>query len=203
MDNTYEKVKDRLPDGLMFLGYRGSHAHGMYLPNSNPNSIDDIDLMGVYVAPVEFYLGFDKKDTVESFIDEYDIVAYEFRKFVSLLAKNNPNVLSMLWLEPEHVLYQEAIWTCLVMNRHLFASKLAYHSFTGYAHAQLKKMTAFNQREQERTAKLRRGAELEGVVFDDSGVGHLPAGASTVSIEFLRQYNEVRSKYFFGYMREK
>ena len=40
-----------LPEGLILLGYRGIIAHGMYVPQENPNSIDDKDVMGVFVAP--------------------------------------------------------------------------------------------------------------------------------------------------------
>lgn len=30
-------------------GFRGSQAHGTYIPSDDPNSIDDIDYMGIYV----------------------------------------------------------------------------------------------------------------------------------------------------------
>jgi hypothetical protein len=201
MANDYDKVKDRLPNNTIFLGYRGSQAHGMFV--SGANSIDDIDLMGVYVGPIEHYLGFGRKDVVESFIDEYDIVCYELRKFVGLLLKNNPNVLSMLWLEDDTILQTSSVWQYLVKNRQLFASKLAYHSFSGYAHAQLKKMTAFNQKEQERVAKLKEVLVVNDITFNEQGVPLLPAGASNNQIESVRQYNEVRKKYFSGYMGEK
>jgi hypothetical protein len=52
------QVSDLLPEGLITLCWRGSVAHGMYVPSSDPDSIDDKDLMGVYVGPVEHYLGF-------------------------------------------------------------------------------------------------------------------------------------------------
>jgi hypothetical protein len=29
----------------------------MYVPKSDPDSIDDKDVMGVYIAPIEHYLG--------------------------------------------------------------------------------------------------------------------------------------------------
>jgi predicted nucleotidyltransferase len=203
MANDYDKVKDRLPLNTIFLGYRGSQAHGTFVPKSNPNSIDDIDLMGVCVGSIEHYFGFGGKDTKESFIDEYDIVSYELRKFVGLLLKNNPNVLSMLWLEPESILVTSPIWQRLVDNRLLFASKMAYHSFSGYAHAQVQKMTAFNQNEQERIKKLKEILIVNNVTFNEQNVPVLPAGANNNQIESVRQYNEIRSKYFSGYMGEK
>ena len=35
-------------------GYRGSIAHGMYEPTTEPNSIDDKDTMGVCVPPIDY-----------------------------------------------------------------------------------------------------------------------------------------------------
>ena len=33
--------------GTILMAYRGSIAHGMYTPSTDPDSIDDKDLMGV------------------------------------------------------------------------------------------------------------------------------------------------------------
>jgi hypothetical protein len=88
------------------------------------------------------YLGRGLGETdINKFVGEWDVVGYELRKFVGLLLKNNPNVLSMLWLEQKHYIDVHPVGQMLLDNRELFVSKKAYHSFTGYAHAQFKKMT--------------------------------------------------------------
>lgn len=120
---TEERVRGLLPDGLVFLGYRGSHSHGTYVAPSDPDGVDDVDLLGVFVAPIEHYLGFGRKDTYEVWEGHYDFVFYEFRKFVSLLLKSNPNVMSMLCLDNEHVLQGDEHWNLLRENRKNFASK--------------------------------------------------------------------------------
>jgi len=199
---SIEQSAELLPDGLIMLGYRGSVAHNMYVPSNNPNSIDDKDILGVYIGPEEHYLGFGRQDVFERFIGEWDAVHYELKKFVGLLRKNNPNVLSMLWLDEMHYIFQSDIGRELIANRHLFASKMAYHSFSGYAHGQLKRMTHLNQ---EALADINRRAailEAEGVSFED-GVPKLPAGAQTELVEKTRQYEALRSKYFSGYMGNK
>ena len=73
--------------------------------------------------------------------EEWDIVIYEAKKFVGLLAKGNPNVLSLLWLEENHYIHKSDAGEFLIHNRDLFVNKSVYKSFTGYAHAQLHKMT--------------------------------------------------------------
>ena len=139
---TPELKKEIYKDDLVLFAYRGSIAHNMYIPNSDPNSIDDIDTMGVFLFPTKSYLGLNSgKETVEKFIGKYDMVFYEFKKFVRLLLKSNPNVLGMLWLNDNHYLYKTEVGQRLIDNREVFSSKLAYKSFTGYAYSQLKRMT--------------------------------------------------------------
>jgi predicted nucleotidyltransferase len=138
---SQKEVEDLLPDGLVYLAYRGSITHGTYRPSKHPNSIDDKDLIGVYVAPVEHYLGFGRKDTYEKTYKEWDCVFYEFRKMLYLLKKSNPNVLSCLWLPEKHVLHTSRMWEGVLKYRDWFVSKQAYHAFSGYAHSQLKRMT--------------------------------------------------------------
>lgn len=137
-----EDRKKLFPDNVVLLGYRGSVAHNMYVPNTDPNSVDDIDMMGVYMAPEDHYLGINKtRETLERFVGQWDVVNYEFKKFVHLLLKSNPNVLSLLWVRDNHYIERHKYGQMLIDNRKLFVSKKIYHSFTGYAYSQLKRMT--------------------------------------------------------------
>lgn len=145
MDNhiTIKALDNELqfPNNLILLGYRGSIAHGMYIPNTDPNSIDDKDIMGIFVAPAEHYVGLSPiKETIEQMKGPWDAVFYEVKKFVKLLCKSNPNVLSLLWVKDEHILYQNEYGKLLRDARELFVTKNIYHSFAGYAHDQFKKM---------------------------------------------------------------
>jgi predicted nucleotidyltransferase len=136
-----EEREDAFPFHTVLAAYRGSIAHGMYIPPTDPNAIDDKDIMAVSIAPIDHYLGLKKFTHRTRFIREYDIVVYEFRRFVELLMQSNPNVLSMLWVAKKHQLLVREPGRQLVNNRHLFATKAIYRSFTGYAYGQLQKMT--------------------------------------------------------------
>lgn len=127
------------------LAYRGSIAHGMFVPKNDPNHIDDVDLMGVVVAPAAHYLGLSdwgSRGTKEYKENEWDCVFYELRKFVGLLLQGNPNVVSLLWTKDEFMLGKAQSWIRLTENRSKFAGKHVYNAFAGYAHAQLEKMTS-------------------------------------------------------------
>ncbi len=136
-----EETSKVIPPNTILLGYVGSIAHGTYIPKTDPNAIDDVDLMGVALADYSVYLGLDKFEQKEAKYKEFDSVVYEIKKFFSLLLKGNPNVLGLLWLKREHYIYQNKYGKQILANRDLFISKNVYQSFAGYAHSQLHKMT--------------------------------------------------------------
>jgi predicted nucleotidyltransferase len=167
---TPEDRKKLFPDNVILLGYRGSVAHNMYVPNTDPNSVDDIDLMGIYMAPEDHYLGINRtRETLERFVGQWDVVNYEFKKFINLLLKSNPNVLSLLWLRDNHYIERHKYGNLLIENRDLFVSKKVYHSFTGYAYAQLKKMTHSSK---EGYMGERRWALVEKYGYDCKNAAH-------------------------------
>lgn len=153
------------PD-TFYLAYRGSVAHGMFIPSSDPNSIDDIDLMGFTFGEPRHYFGlaeWGSRGTKEVKIGCFDVVLYEVRKAVSLLLQGNPNIMSMLWVKARDVLVRDEFAKRLIENRGLFVGKHVYNAFAGYAHQQLEKMETRDPAELREylavTAELkRRGA---------------------------------------------
>jgi len=125
---------------LIVLAYRGSKAHGTYLPNSNPGSIDDIDVLGIAMRPKQYFFGLKSFEQFERQEDEWDVLIYDFHKAIRLLIKSNPNILQILWTPKEFILKGTTIYDKLVANRSLFAHKGIYHTFCGYSYGQLKKM---------------------------------------------------------------
>jgi predicted nucleotidyltransferase len=165
--------------------YRGSIAHGMYIPKNDPNSIDDKDVMVVCAPPKEYYLGlkqYGSRGTREIMQDEWDVVIYEARKALSLLAQGNPNVLAMLWLEDKHYISLSHAGKVLLENRELFSGRHVYRSFVGYGHSQLKKMTA-TKFEGYMGEKRKRLVQKFG--YDTKNAAHL-IRLLRMGIEFLK-----------------
>lgn len=132
-----------LRDWSILTVYRGSIAHGTYLPNNDPKSIDDKDVMAILVPPPIYFMGlnqFGSRGTAEWKHDEWDIVMYEIRKAMSLLAQGNPNILQILWLEHRHVISRTDAGQMLLDHRQDFVGKHVYKPFVGYARAQFEKM---------------------------------------------------------------
>lgn len=207
-----EQISNLLPEGLISLCWRGSVAHGMYVPQSDPDSIDDKDVLGVYIGPLEHYLGFGRKDVYERWEGEWDCVFYELKKFIGLLLNCNPNVLSLLWLKPNGVIYESPLGQRLRENRDIFVTKKAYRSFSGYAHDQFKKMVSFNQAAQELMQSLEQQLTGFGIDPDSSDDGHSLRrldgqpfiGATTEMMEVVKRYRGERRRYYSGgYMGKK
>lgn len=179
---SMEQFENLFPfDVPVIVGYRGSIAHEMYVPNDDPNSVDDKDLMGVFMGSPEHYLGFGRKQTIERVDDPWDVVSYELNHFVRLLLKSNPNVMGMLWLKPNYYIQISGVGQRLIDNRDRFATKAAYNSFTGYAHSQLSRMESGSKKGYMGD---KRKALVEKYGFDTKNASHL-IRLLRMGIEFL------------------
>lgn len=179
-----EQVAKIIPPHTFLLGYRGSISHGTYVPNSNPNSIDDKDIMGVAFGPFTDYVGLlphkgmvvKPLTSVEAMVETsdkkimWDSVVYEVRKFFHLLLKQNPNVLALLWLEDNLYIHRTEAADKLIANKDIFASKICYDSFIGYAKGQLHRMENFKF---DGYMGAKRKALVDKMGFDCKNGGHL------------------------------
>ena len=122
-----------LPERTFYVTRHGSHAYGTNLPSS------DLDLRGIAIAPKEYYLGFAQVfEQAEQ--KEPDLVIFELRKFMKLAADCNPNALEILFTDESDHLVSNLVFEKLRDNRHLFLSRKAKHTFSGYAVSQLKRI---------------------------------------------------------------
>ena len=121
---------------LILLVLTGSRAYGTFHEGS------DYDYRGVIIPPTYFYksalLKFEQKEGLEGYGP--DSSAYNITKFVKLAMDNNPNILEVLFTPDHLVKINTKYGERLRANRHLFISKKARHTLSGYAFAQLKRM---------------------------------------------------------------
>jgi hypothetical protein len=133
---------DWLARRTIFLTKHGSQAYGTALPTS------DIDLKGIAIAPRAYYLGFLQHFEQAEVREPLDAVIYDIRKFFKLAADCNPNIIEMLftdfedWIHPDYSKFGFAntLWVQIWTERHLFLSRRAQYTFSGYAIAQLKRI---------------------------------------------------------------
>ena len=145
--NAIDRIYQHAPPavtatGTLVLTRAGSVTHGTYVPPDDPDSIDDVDFAGAVFPPSQFVLGLDQFETWHERWEEMDVTVHSVFKTFRLLLKSNPNILTLLWMPPQHILVDSREYETLVANREIFISKQIYQHFIGYAHGQLKKMTA-------------------------------------------------------------
>jgi hypothetical protein len=122
-----------LVPNTIFLTLHGSHAYGTSTPTS------DVDVKGIAIPPAEYYLGFNKVFEQAEF-KEPDGVVYELRKFFRLARDCNPNIIEVLNTDESDWIGITPLGRKIMDNRDLFISMKAKHTFSGYAHAQLKRI---------------------------------------------------------------
>ncbi len=116
----------------------GSHAYGTNIATS------DLDIKGVCIQPISHQLGFlhnfEQREQLVSKGHPHDETIFSLKKFASLAANCNPNVLEILFVDESDILECGIPGWELLQNRDLFVTKRARHTFSGYAHAQLKRI---------------------------------------------------------------
>ena len=118
-------------NNLIYKVCAGSIAYGLNTAKS------DIDIRGITVPPKEFYFGLQSFEQQEMLPDT---VIYSLRKFIRLAKDCNPNIIEMLFVDDNDIIFMNKYGQLLRDNRHLFLSKKARFTFGGYAFAQLKRI---------------------------------------------------------------
>lgn len=197
----------QLEPHLVVLGLVGSHSHGTYLPPEDPDAIDDVDLMGFVVPPIEYHLGTSHFENWVLQFEELDVVLYSLSKAVRLLLKSNPNIVGMLWLRDEEYVHRTPAFDRLRAERSMFSSQQVASSFAGYAHAQIKKMEAFDLSAMERYEALTEAVKPAGDVSDilraDAARMKYLAKSSGVPVDTLYTFRQLHRSHFSGFMGKK
>ncbi|NDV58412.1 DNA polymerase beta superfamily protein [Bacteroides sp. 519] len=142
---TIQEIKEK--GLLLFECISGSKAYGLDTPQS------DTDLKGVFYLPKEKFYGLEYTPQINN--ETNDEVYYELGRFVELLYKNNPNLLEVLEIPADCILYKHPLMDKLSVE--LFLSKLCKDTFAGYAHSQIRKARGYKKKIVNPMDKERKG----------------------------------------------
>lgn len=121
---------------ILFECISGSRSYGMALPGS------DTDVKGVFIQPQDEYYGLTYVKQVSN--ESNDVVFYELGRFFELLVRNNPNLLELLAVPQECILFKHSLMEAV--RPELFLSKLCRQTFARYAWSQIKKARGLNKK---------------------------------------------------------
>src|SRR5690606_31315208 len=120
----------------IFYTIAGSRAYGLSTPGS------DEDFRGVFIGLPDNLIGLHPLEHCEL---SGDNMLFELRKFLVLAKDCNPNIIELLFMSEDDILFQNEWWLQVKEKRDLFLSKKAKFTFSGYAMAQLKKIRGHNR----------------------------------------------------------
>lgn len=132
-----ERDNNWIVDNMILFVRSGSHAYGTNTESSDRN------YKGIFIPPLNYHLGIhdftsvtmstsnnDKKNSS----DDIDVTIYSLKEFFRLAMKGNPNILEMLFVEQEDILYASKEGVQLGLNREEFLStENIKRSFGGFA----------------------------------------------------------------------
>ncbi|WP_178986513.1 nucleotidyltransferase domain-containing protein [Winogradskyella helgolandensis] len=144
---TIEELKKS--GSIIFESISGSRAYGLDTATS------DTDIRGVFILPIEQYYSLNYIAQVNN--ETNDIAYYELSKFVELLSKNNPNIMELLNVPKECILYKHPIFDTI--KKEDFLSKLCKNTFANYAFTQIKKARGLNKKIVNPVEKKRKSIE--------------------------------------------
>lgn len=123
----------------------GSHLYGL------ATSTSDKDYTGIFLTPWEYHIGLQKLEQVDLGVESklengknsseaVDRTFYELKRFVALAAGNNPNIIELLFVDEDNIIYINKYGRKLLENRHLFLSQKLIEKFSGFANSQKHKL---------------------------------------------------------------
>ncbi len=127
-------------DKLLLKSVAGSHLYGLNTPSS------DYDIRGIFMDDPTDIFDVTGEKNQEIADDGQDVKYYSLKKFLKLASECNPNIIELLWLPQEAILFKSPIYEDLVSHRDWFMSTRAKHTFGGYAYSQVKRAKGINKK---------------------------------------------------------
>ncbi len=179
-ENLIKLIENKSPGAIpLYLVIRGSHAYGTNVETS------DTDYAGVFIQSIDDIIG--NKYIGQINDDNNDIVIYEIRRFLELLASNNPTVLELLNTPEDCVIYKDPIFDLVLSDKEKFITKMCAKSFGGYAKQQISKAKGQDKKQNWEKDKVTRKTPLDFC--------YLHIGEKSVSLKEYLDKNNLDQKF--------
>jgi hypothetical protein len=180
--SLFKLIEDRGNGAIpLYLTIRGSHAYGTSLPTS------DIDFAGVMIQKMDDILGMSYKEQIND--DTNDTVIYEVKRFLELVASNNPNILELLNTPEDCILYKHPVFDLILEHADSFLTKQCKYSFGGYARQQITKAKGQDKKQNWEKDKVERKQPIDFCyLIQEKGHGSVPLSNWLNESGFLQEY---------------
>jgi len=138
---------------IIFEAISGSRAYGTNLPES------DTDIRGIFIQPLEDIL---RNGFIEQVSDEKnDVCFYEIGRFIQLLIGNNPNIIELLDVPEDCIIYKHPLFKLIEKAKSKFLTSRVRFTFAGYAVDQIQKARGFNKKMNWEESQMVRKSVLD------------------------------------------
>lgn len=149
-EKLYNELKEQ---GLIiFEVIVGSQAYGTATPTS------DVDKKFVYILPEDYILGMKYIPQVEV---NKDYVGYEVKRFLELIASNNPTLLEILHSPEDCIIHKDPVFDYILEHKNEFITKICADSFGGYARQQIKKAKGLDKKQNWEKERVTRKEPID------------------------------------------
>lgn len=159
-DQFIQFISEKCPGAQpLFIAVRGSQAYGTATPAS------DTDYAGVYIQSEDDIYGTHYKEQIND--DKNDTVFYEVKRFLQLVATNNPTIMELLNTPEDCIIYKHPLYDEILKHKDEFITKACGMSFGGYAIQQIKKAKGQDKKQNWEKDKVTRKDVLDFVYVID------------------------------------
>jgi len=216
-----QEVTDEVPAHLSDIHYEvimGSVAYGV------STNMSDVDIYSFAIPQKEVvyphltgYIGFGLKPNFSDSFQkhhimkgeqEYDVNVYNVVKYFQLVAENNPNMIDSLFVPDDCLIHLSPKAKLVRDNRDLFLSKKIYHTYSGYAFAQLSKLEKKTYENSKRKSDVEENGYSTKNAYHtirllDQGIYALEHTTMNLRLDNTDLLKEIRTgKYTLGEIKE-
>ncbi|MDC7248572.1 MAG: nucleotidyltransferase domain-containing protein [Sphaerochaetaceae bacterium] len=154
---TVQELRDK--GWIIFEAISGSQAYGTALPTS------DTDIRGIFIMPTTDVLKANPTTDgnypyIPQVNDETnDVTFYEIGRFIELLEKGNPNILELLNVPEDCIVYKSPLFDKYFSDKDKYITKKLKYTFAGYAATQIGKARGMNKKIHNPQPKVRKTIE--------------------------------------------
>lgn len=151
---TVEQLREK--GWIIFEAISGSQAYGTALPTS------DTDIRGIFIMPTTDVLRANPTTDgnypyIPQVNDETnDVTFYEIGRFLELLEKGNPNILELLNVPEDCIVYKSDLFDKYFPDKEKYITKKLKYTFAGYAQTQIGKARGMNKKIHNPQPKVRK-----------------------------------------------
>ncbi len=142
----------------------GSHAYGLNTRDS------DLDLRGVYLAPLPSYLIKKYEEIIQDATS--DILFTELSKYLGQLCDNTPSALELIYTGRESTRYRHPLFDTMMDEVSVLSKKCRY-TYGQYAYMQVKKANSINKKASHPIERHKKLEEFAYVLVQQDTVPYL------------------------------